>query len=205
MASKSEEILLENLESLKEWASLGISQKEMAAMLGMSFSTFRKARDRNSALSALFRKSADEKKAGKDKQVEKVEMSLFQRCTGYNAKVKKVIKVKKNVLDEEGEPVVIGGKPLTEEVLEEVVEEQHVAADIGAIKFFLMNRARKDWKSDPERLDNERQRVRNDSKRTKLAEQNANGQTGGKSVEDFLDAAEAAAIGLEGAEEDAEV
>ena len=205
MASKSEEILLENLESLKEWASLGISQKEMAAMLGMSFSTFRKARDRNSALSALFRKSADEKKAGKDKQVEKVEMSLFQRCTGYNAKVKKVIKVKKNVLDEEGEPVVIGGKPLTEEVLEEVVEEQHVAADIGAIKFWLMNRARKDWKSDPERLDNERQRVRNDSKRTKLAEQNANGQTGGKSVEDFLDAAEAAAIGLEGAEEDAEV
>lgn len=205
MASKSEEILLENLESLKEWASLGISQKEMAAMLGMSFSTFRKARDRNSALSALFRKSAEEKKAGKDRQVEKVEMSLFQRCLGYNAKVKKTIKVKKNVLNEDGEVVIIGGKPLTEEVLEEVTEEQHVAADIGAIKFYLMNRARKEWKSDPERLDNERQRVRNDSKRTKLAEQNSGGQTGGKSVEDYLEAAEIAALSLEGDGADAEV
>ena len=47
------------MESLEEWAFAGLSQKEMAEMLGMAYSTFRKLKGEIPALSALLKKSAD--------------------------------------------------------------------------------------------------------------------------------------------------
>lgn len=194
MASSNEKKIYENMESLEEWAFAGITQKEMAEMLGMSYSTFRDLKKKIPALSALLKKSADFLRAEKKKEVEKVEVSLLNRCMGYNAKVKKHIKVKQNVLDENGEILTVGGKIVTEEKLVEVEEEQHVPADVTAIKFYLMNKAKQDWKNDPERLAIEKKRLANDTKRTKIAEDNASGQGGeGKTVEDILEAAERAA------------
>ena len=83
-----------------------------------------------------------------------------------------------------------GRERSVEEVLEEVTEKQHVPADVSAIKFFLMNKARKDWQNDPERLAIEKKRLANDTKRTELAANNANGGGEGKSIEDILEAAE---------------
>lgn len=200
MASKNEEKLLQNMEKLKEWASVGISQKEIARNLDMSYSVFRSLRDKIPALSALFEKTPDEKKAAQEKRTENVTNKLYDRCLGYNVKIKKHYKVKKVVRDDEGKIIYDKGKPLMEEELVEVEEEQHIPADVGAQKFYLMNKARKDWKSDPEKLEHDKQRVRNDTKRTKIAEQNAGGQTTtGKTVEDFLDEMEAKA-GAENAE-----
>lgn len=191
MAENNTEKIYENLKSIEEWAFAGMSQKEMAEMLGMSYSTFRKLKGEISALSALLKKSADVLKERQKKELEQVEASLLQRCLGYNASVKKFVKLKKPILDAEGQMILEKGKPLTEEVLEEVTEEQHVPADIGAVKFYLLNKARKDWKNDPERLAIEKKRLANDTKRTQIAEANASTQSAeGKTIEEYLDAAE---------------
>lgn len=194
MASKNEEKLLQNLEMLKDWASVGISQKEMARRIEMSYSDFRAWRDKIPALSALFEKTPEEKKKAKAKRAEIVEESLYDRCNGYNARVKKFIKVKKAVRDDDGHLIFEKGKVVMEEELVEVEEEQHVPGDVGAQKFYLMNQAKKNWKSDPEKLANDKQRVKNDTKRTQIAEQNAGGQTiTGKTVEELLAEMEAEA------------
>lgn len=190
MAKSNEDKIYENLKSIEEWAFSGISQKEMAAMLGMAYSSFRELKTKIPALSALLKKSADFLKAEKQKEVEKVERSLLERCLGYNAPIQKHIKVKKPMKDEQGQFVTDdNGKILTEEVLEEVTESQHVPADVGAIKFYLMNKARKDWKNDPERLAIEKKRLTNDTKRTQAALDAKTGGEGGKTVEELLEEA----------------
>lgn len=191
VASSNEKKIYENMESLEEWAFAGLSQKEMAEMLGMAYSTFRELRKKIPALSALLKNSADFLKAEQKKEVEKVEVSLLNRCLGYNADIKKHIKVKKPMLGTGGEPLTdANGKVITEEVLEEVTEQQHVPADVGAIKFYLLNKAKDKWKENPDRLDLEKKRVANDTKRTKLAEQAASGGVSGKTIEEILEEAE---------------
>ena len=192
VASSNEKKIYENMESLEEWAFAGLSQKEMAEMLGMAYSTFRELRKKIPALSALLKNSADFLKAEQKKEVEKVEVSLLNRCLGYNADIKKHMKVKKPMQGANGEVLTdANGKVITEEVLEEVTEQQHVPADVGAIKFYLLNKAKDKWKENPDRLELEKKRVANDTKRTKLAEQAASG-TGpsGKTIEEILEEAE---------------
>ena len=176
MASSNEKKIYENMKSLEEWAFAGLSQKEMAEMLGMAYSTFRELRKKIPALSALLKKSADFLKAEQKKEIEKVEVSLLNRCLGYNADIKKHMKVKKPMQGANGEVLTdANGKVITEEVLEEVTEQQHIPADVGAIKFYLLNKAKDKWKENPDRLELEKKRVANDTKRTKLAEQAASG------------------------------
>lgn len=194
MASKNEEKVYDNLKTIEEWAFMGVPEKDMAELLGMGYTTFRDLKKKIPALSAVLKKSADEKKKQKKKQVAEVEKTLLQRCLGYDADVKKHYKLKKPLRNEDGEIVSIGGKVVVEEVLEEVTETQHVPADITAIKFLLLNQAKENWKNDPDRLELEKKRVANDTKRTKIAEAAANGQnTEGKTIEDILEEAEQAA------------
>ena len=197
VAKNNEEKIYENMKSLEEWAIAGISQKEMADMLDMAYSTFRELKKKIPALSALLKKCAEIRKAEKQKELEGVERSLLDRCHGYNATIKKHMKVKKPVYGPGGRVLMDdNGKVITEEVLEEVVDEQHVPADVGAIKFYLLNKGRKDWKNDPEKLAIEKKRLENDTKRTKLAENSAGVGKEGKSIEDIL--AEAAASVADG-------
>ena len=200
VAKNNEEKIYENMKSLEEWAIAGISQKEMADMLDMAYSTFRELKKKIPALSALLKKCAEIRKAEKQKELEGVERSLLDRCHGYNATIKKHMKVKKPVYGPGGRVLMDdNGKVITEEVLEEVVDEQHVPADVGAIKFYLLNKGRKDWKNDPEKLAIEKKRLENDTKRTKLAENSAGVGKEGKSIEDILaEAAEAAASAADG-------
>lgn len=192
VASSNEKKIYENMESLEKWAFAGLSQKEMAEMLGMAYSTFRKLKGEIPALSALLKKSADFLKAEQKKEVEKVEVSLLNRCLGYNADIKKHMKVKKPMQGADGKVLMDeNGKVITEEVLEEVTEQQHIPADVGAIKFYLLNKAKDKWKENPDRLELEKKRVANDTKRTKLAEQAASGGgVSGKTIEEILEEAE---------------
>ena len=191
MAGRNEEKIYNNMKSLEEWAFAGIPQKEMAEMLDMSYSAFRELKSKIPALSALLKKSADFLKSEEKKQVAEVEKTLFQRCLGYDALVTKHYKVKVIARSAEGAPLFSKeGKPITEEQLVEGTEKTHVPADVPAMKFYLLNKARKDWKNDPDRLEIEKKRLANDTKRTKIAENAASGQAEGATVEDFLDAAE---------------
>ena len=58
------------------------------------------------------------------------------------------------------------------------------------IKFYLQNKAKDKWKENPDRLELEKKRVANDTKRTKLAEQAASGGVSGKTIEEILEEAE---------------
>lgn len=200
MAKNNEEKIYENLKSIEEWAIAGIPQKEMAEVLGMAYSTFRELKNKIPALSALLKKCAEIRKAEKQKELEGVERSLVERCHGYNAPVKKHIKLKKPLIGPSGRVMMDeNGKVITEEVVEEVIDEQHIPADVGAMKFYLLNKGTKDWKNDPEKLAIEKKRLENDTKRTKLAENNAGLGKEEKSIEEIL-AEAAAAAAEEGAE-----
>ena len=61
MASSNEKKIYENMKSLEEWAFAGLSQKEMAEMLGMAYSTFRKLKGEIPAKKCRFFKSGAEK------------------------------------------------------------------------------------------------------------------------------------------------
>lgn len=199
---KNEDKIYQSLKNIEEWAFSGISEKEIAALLGMAYSTFREQKKKIPALSALLKKSADFKKQEAKKQVDEVQISLYNRCLGYNAKVQKVQKVKRPLMGKDGSVILAAGKPVYEEVLEAATEETHIPADVQAIKFFLLNKARKDWQNDPERVAIEKKRLANDTKRTRLAEQAAMPSAGEKSIEEILQEAEAAQ--QEEAEEESE-
>ncbi|MDD3393506.1 MAG: hypothetical protein PHG19_02530 [Anaerotignum sp.] len=191
MAATAEEIILENINAIKEWTLSGMAEKEMAEMLGIAYSTFRKIKNKNMVLSAVLAEAKKHRSDILKDQVKNVEESLYKRCLGYNAKVLKNYRVKKVVFDEGGQVVFDkGGKAVMEEALEERTEETHVPADITAVKFFLLNKARKEWRSDPERIDIDKKRLANDTKRTKLAEQSQTGGTDKETIEDHLERAE---------------
>lgn len=193
MAKTKKDVIYENIENIEKWANLGISQKKIADLLDMGYTTFRDLKKEIPALSALLEKCAEKKKEQKAITVQEVTDTLIKRCKGYNAEVKKVVKLKNPMLDKEGNVVVVAGKVVMVEELKDVTEEQHVPGDINAIKFYLMNEAQDEWNNDPARLELEKKRVANDTKRTKLAEAAASGQDGGKTIEDILDEMEGAA------------
>ncbi|MEA5058265.1 MAG: hypothetical protein VB047_12020 [Anaerotignum propionicum] len=191
LAGSAEEIILENINAIKEWALSGMAEKEMSEMLGIAYSTFRKIKQSNMVLSAVLAEAKKHRSDILKDQVKTVEASLYKRCLGYNAKVMKYYKVKKAVFDESGQVIFDkGGKAVMEETLEERTEETHVPADISAVKFFLLNKARKEWRNDPERLEIDKKRLANDTKRTKIAEQASGGGEEKKSIESYLDQAE---------------
>lgn len=192
----TEEKILSNAKSVEEWILGGLPEKEVAAALGIGYSTFRKAKKENNLIRDLVNGASQRYKKEQEKiqseKISQVRSSLFQRCLGYNVDLPKHYKVKRVARDADGEVLLdAGGKPIMEDVLEQVMEKQHVPADVTAIKFFLMNQDSKEWQSDPERLKLDRKRVANDTKRTKLAESAAgSGETAGKSLEDILAEAE---------------
>lgn len=144
----SEEIIMENLKTIEEWALQGMSQRDMAECLGIGYSTFRKIKGQNVALIALLRKSAKARKNMLEDQVKEVEHSLFERAKGYDEKKKVFFKVKKKGIDENG------NKYEHEEVHEREIIE-HVQADIQAAKFFLTNMAKKVWQENPHKVKND--------------------------------------------------
>lgn len=189
------EKILEKADLVREWLRQGATEKDVAGMLEMGESTFRKCKSENKEVARLIAEGKKEYKENAEKQKKKetdaVQKSLYDRCLGYEVDLPKHYKVKTAVRDDAGGVVFDKhGKPVFEETLEEVMEKQHVPADVGAIKFFLMNKSAKDWKSDPERLRLESKRVSNDTKRTKLAENAAQGETNGKTLEEILAEAE---------------
>ena len=73
-------------EQIKEWAADGLSAKEIAANMGISRSTLYEWVEKNSDISDSFT-------CGRTRANEVVENALFKRCCGYNATVKKTIKI----------------------------------------------------------------------------------------------------------------
>ena len=135
--SKYETNVAPRLTEVEGWARNGVSDEDIAHNLGVAYSTFRKYKEANAALSAALAR-------GKEVVDLEVEGALLKRCMGYNARIARHYKVKTIDYDE-------NGKKLCErEELKEVYDEVHIPADTTAQMFWLTNRKKKDWKYKPE-------------------------------------------------------
>ena len=135
--SKYETNVAPRLTEVEGWARNGVSDEDIAHNLGVAYSTLRKYKEANAALSAALAR-------GKEVVDLEVEGALLKRCMGYNARIAKHYKVKAIDYDE-------NGKKISErEELKEVYDEVHIPADTTAQMFWLTNRKKKDWKYKPD-------------------------------------------------------
>lgn len=124
----------EGLQQVETWAA-ECTDQELAAKLGVTRSTLALWKKTNSDISdAVSRGRADVSACAQ------VESTLLQRALGYDAVVKKAVKVR-HVRYENGQRVS------EDEEVQLAEETQHVPADVGAIRFFLTNRAPKRWQN----------------------------------------------------------
>ena len=135
MAKIDRWITKEGLRQVEEWAA-ACTDQELSGKLGVTRSTLALWKKTNSDISdAILRGRADVHAC------EEVEKTLYERATGYTITVKKPVKVRKVRYND-------AGRRISED--EEIVmteEEQHVPGDVGAIRFFLTNRAPERWQN----------------------------------------------------------
>ncbi len=143
MSKSKKDIILDNLESIEIWAKQGMSEKQIAMNLKISYSYFREQKKSLSALSeALCR--------GKIVADVAVENALYKRALGYDAVETVAVKVKSIYFDERD------NKCQKEEVVT-VDTTRHIPADPGAQKFWLINRQKDSWKDNPHKAANDKE------------------------------------------------
>ncbi len=143
MSKNKKDIILENLKSIEIWAKQGMSEKQIAMNLKISYSYFREQKKTLLALSeALCR--------GKIVADVAVENALYNRCLGYNAIETKEVKLKDIYYDEHD-------NKCQKERVEVVEVQRHIPADPGAQKFWLMNRQKDSWKDNPHKVENDKE------------------------------------------------
>ncbi len=141
MKSKYETHVEPRLKEVTAWAEAGVTEKNIAAALGISYSSLQSYKNRYLDFSKAFTRAC----AVAD---EAVENSLYKKCTGYTVKLQKTFKVKRVIYED--------GKKVSEK--EELVtgyDEVHVPADTNAQIFWLTNRQAEKWKRQPESRENE--------------------------------------------------
>ena len=125
----------EGLQQVESWAA-ACTDQELAGKLGVTRSTLALWKKTNSDISdAISRGRADVHAC------ENVEKTLLDRALGYTVPVKKAMKVRHVKYNDEGRRVA------EDEEIMLVEEEQHIPADVGAIRFFLTNRAPGRWQN----------------------------------------------------------
>lgn len=131
MKSKYETHVLPRLEEIRAWARDGVIDKDIAGNLGIAYSTFRRYRDENEALSAALAQSKD--------YVDNVVVTnaYLNRIKGYDAvEIKR--EYKWNIDKETGEP--------KRELIKETEQTRHIPGDPRAAEFWLSNRQPHKWK-----------------------------------------------------------
>ena len=139
---------------IEGWARDGLTDEQIAANMGVAYSTLRTWRDKYSALSAAL-------KRGKKVVDRLVENALLKKATGEVKTIRKPIKVKEVLYED--------GKRISEkEHIEYANEEIYIPPDTTAQIFWLKNRKPEEWRD---------KRVIDDSSADKSAELIQNMQT----------------------------
>ena len=123
MADKYEEIVEPNLILIERWKRNGLSEREIAEKLGISYSTFRAYKKEKSALSAHLKKGAEIVDT-------EVENALLKRALGYS-----FTEITREQRD--------GELTITKTVVKEI------QPDVTAQIFWLKNRATDKWRDKP--------------------------------------------------------
>lgn len=137
--SKFDEVIKPREEEIKKLLKQGVSEKEIAAYLGISYSTWKTHKRKNKSLLAIVTNN-------RGKPIEDLETAMFECAIGFTKKVKKAMKLKDVVYE--------NGKRLREtERIEYYEEEVYVAPSIAAQQFLLKNWAKNKYSNNPAELD----------------------------------------------------
>lgn len=145
-----EDIIEDNLKLIESMAEKDSTDKEIAEKLGISYSTFKRYKTSNKALKDLMAQC-------KDKKNEAVEQSLFNNCIGYNYEEEAAVKIKEEVMAEDGETILVKERVVVKKL------QKYCKPDLNAQKYWLNNQKKSKWADDPNK-------VNNDKKLTKLKE-----------------------------------
>jgi len=154
MKGKYETRVKPRLKEIGDWAVLGCSQETIARKLSVAYSTFRGYIKKYHELSEMLVKYAAERD-------ENVEITLYQKATGFYKTVTKLIKVKVAEYDP-----TTGRKVRERETVEQVEELAYFPPDTTAIMFYCVNRMGDRYKSNPHKL-------QLDERMVKIAEERA--------------------------------
>lgn len=135
-----EKKIKDSLNQIESWVEQGMTDKEIAQKLGMSYSTFRRYKSQNSDLKGAIAQ-------GKDKNKQLVEQALFKCCTGYSYYEEVPTKIKEEVMSEDGQTVLVKEDVKISKV------KKYKGPDLAAQKYYLNNRDKTKWKEDPTKAD----------------------------------------------------
>ncbi|WP_346877537.1 transposase [Clostridium sp. UBA5712] len=139
MAKSKWEDVSKRLREVEMWASMGLSESQIAFNLGISRATLENyKRDHLDILESL--------KRGKNQADFKVENSLYKKATGYETKETVAAKVKDIYYDDKG-------NKCQKERLDTVEVVKEIPPDVTAIKFWLINRNKGRWKENPTKVE----------------------------------------------------
>lgn len=124
----------------------GCKDKDIIEMLGISASTWKVKKAKNSKLRQALDEITDERN-------QEVEEALFKCCKGYSYYEEVATKVKEEVQGENG--VVL----MKEDVKISKVKKYR-GPDIAAQKYWLNNRKKAAWKDDPHKVENDRKSLK---------------------------------------------
>lgn len=150
----NEELIKDNLSLIESMVSDGLPDKEIAEKLGMSYSTFRRYKTQNSDLKAAIAQ-------GKDRRNQKVVESLYKCCTGYTYYEEVPTKIKKEVMAEDGQTVLVQEDVKLSKV------KKYKGPDLAAQKYYLNNRDKTRWKDDPNKVENDKKLIKIKEKEVK--------------------------------------
>lgn len=142
-----EEKINNSLELIEQWVEMGNTDKEIAEKLGMAYSTYRKYKSDSLALKGAIA-------TGKDKANQEVEKSLLKKCLGYKYTEEIATKIKEEVLSDDGKVILV-----KESVVVSAIKK-YSGPDLGAIKFWLINKEKAKWKEDPHKVTNDRENIK---------------------------------------------
>lgn len=138
---KYEDFIKHRLLEIEAWTRNGITEKEIAKKLGISYSTFREYKKKHTALA----KALANNKVVTDI---KVENALYKRAIGY--KYDEVTKELVTAKDKYGDPVIDMNGAMMKELKVTKIVTKEVQPDVGAQQFWLKNRNSKDWREKQE-------------------------------------------------------
>lgn len=134
----------EGLNKIREWVKKGLSSKQIANNIGISRSTLYEWKKKYTDIS-------DTLESGKE-IIEEVENALLKKALGYRYEEQQAIKVKEIYYDDKN-------NKCQKETVTIVSIEKEVPPDTTAIKFWLVNKAKKEWNDNPSKLDLDRENL----------------------------------------------
>lgn len=141
-----DEFLEGAVDRIKTMVSDGLTDKEIAEKLGISYSTWKNKKAKNKVI-------RDAIEEVKDTRNQEVEEALFKNCKGYHYYEEVPTKVKEEVVNEKGTVLTV------ERVVVSTVKKWK-AADLAAQKYWLNNRKKATWKEDPNKVENDRKALK---------------------------------------------